>query len=385
MKNLLKLGMALLVVAVLIGFVGCFDTGDEDVDVDFKNYTGSDRAIAFRNATSYNVVLFGKTLEEKNKLGGVSASSLNGSGISKAKNTAFFSSTQAFEVIAITEDQYKKGNLKSIEYPLTRLYVFYNKDGENNNIYDISDVLGSNQCFITITLPVNGGWNVELRNGGTGGAAIGYAAQGMISTRLYVQPEVDLNLFPVFHRWNNFQEVLEVAYPKNSSGDSVHIGLALTKDNPEFVLNMRSILDGLKNTKPNVGAAYVAIQCSVTGGMVQLTRNDIPIRSPLGVAYFTGPKTFQINMQNIGGPASANFADSADFSGYKIGPLTHEKNIRFVFDDGDRTTASVENGKIYTLTVSGDATMDPAGITNAMYFTTTGVGSVKEFDWGLTE
>ena len=366
MKNL-KVGMALLIVAMLFGFVGCLesDAEEETVSVDYTNYTGTDRAIAFTNDSRTNVVLFAKSLEENNKLGGVRASTMTASGISRSKgnNTTWFGTTQAFEVVVITEEQYtkNKGKLGSIETPLTRLYVFWNKDGTNDKIYNIDNRLGGNEYYLDIILPLTGGWNAELRDKGTAGPPIGYAAQGILKTQIYILPDSNFNIFPVFHRWNNIRDVLEVAFPKDGEGEAwqVDVSLGTFSATKVYTINLRNMMSGL-NANPNVGAAYVNINNSVAGSMIQMTIGDQPKTNPLGVSLFgPGTKTFQIDMPQT---TPSNFAASAPFSGVKIGMTSREQALRVIpetngaTDATDETAATINlaNGKIYTVTVTGD-------------------------------
>lgn len=390
MKQFLKMALALLIVAMVFGACELeFDNGGGtgDSGVDFKDYTGTERAIAFKNSNTNSVVIFASELKAENLLGGVKAGVT--SGISKSNNTAWFNKTQAFPVVIITEKQYNenKKDLKKIEAPLTKLYIFYNAQGENKAIYDINGNLGGNEYYIELTMPVSGTWNVEMRDGGITGPAVGYAQAGMMHTKLFVMPDINFNLFPVFHRWNPYMEVLDIVYPKDDEGYALGFFFALGEGSgmSNFRFNMKELLDAIKAEPPQVGAAYLNITSNVSNTMIHmLNGSGQPIRNPLGVSAFAGTKTFKIDMGEIQ-PNSGNFNPSVSIAGYKIGMDSRENPITVLMDadDPDYGTArvNVKNGKIYQVTVNGTVS-SPGSIKAELDMRTTGTSSpVTDFVW----
>jgi len=179
--------MAMMVIAMLFGAceLGKDVEDDEDTSgIDFTNYPESSAAFFVRNNTPQRLVAFKGSLDERYKLGGIPASAQN-HGIKK--NPALFSPTpEDFPMILLTEEQYtkNKGSLSALEFsPFTKVYVFFNSQGENTVRYEISDKLGG-EYVLNIANPST--LNVELRVGGVAGPTLGYAPAGMQTTRLYV-------------------------------------------------------------------------------------------------------------------------------------------------------------------------------------------------------
>lgn len=349
MKYLFKV-MAIL--ALVIGIASCdLLGGDEETDntqgngngIDYTSYN-TNAAILVRNNTNQKLVAFKGSLSESTKLGGIPA---HAQGHGLKNEPALFNKTEDFPMILLTEEQYvnNKTNLKGLENtPFTRVYVFFNKTGENTNIYDISDRLGG-IYKLTVQNPSN--LNVELRLGGVNGETIGYAPSGMLTTTLYVN-EGDFNIFPVFKRYNQLRDIVETVYPKGGTGYPWFqpLGFEDVDGSRDQTFNIRNALGTLKNRTS--GVAWLAIN-NQTAGAVHLMKGNTVVRTSTGVSYFgNGSKTFQIDMPTVSG--SSSFAGEVTVS-YNVGPDGFEVPIKSVEGSSSLT---LKADKMYTVTVTGD-------------------------------
>jgi len=351
MKKIFKTGGGgILFAALIFALVGC-PIGDDNgyvtaKDVDWKNYTtSSDRAFMVRNNTSKNLVAFKGNLMQSNILGGIPNNS-NGHGIKK--NTTLLSQTGDFPMILITEEDYisNKSNLAALDQtPFTRIYVYYNTQGDNDIVYDISSRLGGNK-IIEIGNNSNS-LNVEIRLGGINGETIGYAPAGKNITKLYVN-DGDFDLFPVFKRYNNVRDVVETIYPKATTGRAWFKPLAFDESTNTVYFNVSEAMEGLSTLTS--GVAWLSIQNS-TAGAIHLVKGNTIVREA-GVSYFNSSqsKTFPIEMPGVPGSTST-FASSVTLSEYKVGPNANEVPIKTT--DGN-TTFTLEADKLYVVTVTGD-------------------------------
>ncbi|MDR2552522.1 MAG: hypothetical protein LBD31_05085 [Treponema sp.] len=138
--------------AVFFSLAGCDNPaggGNDEVDFTSRN-TGY--SILVRNNTGENLVAFKGDLEAGKLVGGIPAHAQN-HGL--PGNPALFDKTEDFPLILLTKAQYEahKGNLQSQRHtPFTRVYVFYNKNGDNTAVYELAAGLGVNKIILARSL-----------------------------------------------------------------------------------------------------------------------------------------------------------------------------------------------------------------------------------------
>lgn len=353
MKTLFKSIMAIMIIAVLFGAckLGEDETTDDEKD-SVINFTSTDTnpAIKVRNNTGERLVAFKGGLNTSLIIGGIPAHAQNHG---FAKGALFTNKSEDFPMILITEADYNanKSNLKSLEdKPFTRVYVFYNAQGENTNIYDISGRLGGDFKLV-IQNPTN--FNVELRLGGVNGETIGYAPKGMLTTTLYVN-EGDFDIFPVFKRYNSLRDLLETLYPQAATGYSWFLPLGFDSSVPggkEKTFNVSRAVETL--VTKSLGVAWLAINNMSDSGSIHLMKDDAPVRTNTGVSYFSGTRTFQLDMDSSpslsGG--SVTFSPSKTFV-LKVGPNGFEVPIKTI--ENGSTSLLIKTDMLYQVTVTGD-------------------------------
>jgi len=351
MKQFLKWGGIAILFAALVLFMGCppgEDGGDDETaEVDWENYSGSDRAFGVRNNTNKELVAFRSSLSAANLIGGV-----KGNEIHYFKKSPVLTSggTSDFPLILITKEDYvaNKENLSLLNNnPFTRIYVFYNGQGDNNVVYEISGRLGGNKIIQvgnnSQTL------NVEIRLGGIYGDTIGYAPAGQLITKLYVT-EGDFDLFPVFKRYNNVRDIVETLYPKAASGNPWWMPLGFDDGVDTAYFSVSQAIDALADMTS--GVAWLVIN-NQTGSGIHLVKGTQVVTSPTGVSYWNqGTKTFTIEMPYATAGTKENFAPSVLISSYTVGPNTQEKAIVDV--ENGSATLNLLADYMYTVNVTGN-------------------------------
>ena len=210
MRKLSNFLVFFLVLGVVFGILGCDEDGDGET-VSFESYTSY--SIKVQNRTNQRLVAFDGELRADKLISGVPANS----GEHGLRKASFFNSNREVVLIFITEAQYnsKKSNLGSLEDQVfVRVHAFYNNTGTNNNVFEISSQIGGDgRLNIVNSTP----YHVELRDGGTTGPILGYAAGGMTSgnvLRLYVPR--DYEIYPIFKFYNQNERELYSVIPKST-------------------------------------------------------------------------------------------------------------------------------------------------------------------------
>jgi hypothetical protein len=341
-----NLGTLVAIVLALFAFTACDDpTGDPQTgEVDYTSHN-TDYSILVRNNTGFELIAFKGDLQSDKIIGGIPAHAQN-HGL--PMNPTLFDKTEDFPMILLTRKQYdtNKNNLQSQKNtPFTRVYVFYNKNGDNNVHYEIAGGLGGNNT-LTITNPSQS-LNIELRLGGTAGETIGYAQAGMLETNLKLE-DGTYNIFPVFKRYNRARDVVDTVYPKASNGDPWFRGVSFG-DIHEFNFNMRDLLKGLAMTS---SAAWIYISNQTQDG-VRFNAGGSVRTTPSGVQYImpstTAQITFQIDMPRL---STNNYQDSITVNNWKFGPAGYEVALEAGASDAS-TNITIERDKMYTVTVTG--------------------------------
>ena len=217
MKNLLKFSVLLLAAGLVLGLAGCKTEEEEDDgggDVSFQSFTPP--SIWVENLTGQRLVAFKGSLQPANLIGGVPAYS-GQHGLQK--KPALFNSTQTVILLFITEAQYKanKNNLGALNNQVfARVFAFYNNNGTNNNVFQISSKIGGEGRLNIVN---STSFNVEIRNGGVTGEILGYAASGMTSGNvIYLNPD-DYEIYPVYKFYHPTEHELYSAIPKFRTGE----------------------------------------------------------------------------------------------------------------------------------------------------------------------
>jgi len=361
MKKIIKWGGFAILLAALVLLVGaCGEDNDPASDVDWTNYqTDADRAFMVRNSTNKDLVAFKGSLSMTNILGGIPASSGAGShGIKK--NPALFTGNQEFAMIILTKEQFEANidNLSALEQtPFTRIYVFYNADGDNNVQYDISGRLGGGKIINIVN--TSNSLNVEIRLGGIYGETIGYAPKGMFNTKLYVT-DGDFDLFPVFKRYNALRDVVETIYPVAENGRAWRRALGFDDNVREVTFNVQDAINSL--SARSSGVAWLVI-VNQSDGAIQFLKGQSVVKTSTGVSYFNSgtSKTYSIEMPtvSIGQDQSGTFAANTLINGYQVGPVGASVPIK---NKNGETEIWLDADWQYTVYVTGDSNSS-AGLT----------------------
>ena len=330
MKNLFKVGMVLLITAIVFGIGACTFEDDDpppaSAGIDWTSYSGTDIAIQVRNSTQQRLIAFKGTVHADNLIAGIPAGGGTPHGIGLAKNRKHFPSDKAvdFPMVLITEEQYNtnKANLAAIGADVfTRVYVFYNFQGDNTNIYEISAGLGGSQL---VELVNTTNYNVELRVDGIQGATLGYAPSTMTRTNLRIAPG-QYTLYPVFKYYNPIQQTVGSIFPTNQNNYYFSWTFAVT-NNPSgpITLNLQTALGNSLQSR-SLGAAWLIID-NQTNGAIEVMNGIEKVADALGFTMFNPgtEKVLQFNMAGTGG----TFAQSRTIQAIRVTSVGSEARIR---------------------------------------------------------
>jgi hypothetical protein len=202
MKITSRVFLVLAAAAALVGSCSLTTGSDDDNPdtvngVDYSNF--SPASIFVRNNTGKRLVAFKGSLSENNLISGIPATTGN-HGLKPVER--LFQTSSDFALTLITEEQYRdyKSNLNALENtPFARLYAFYNRDGTNDNVYEISSKIGGSRSLILNNIT---NYNVEIHRNSPTGEVLGYVAANTVQTRLFLQPDQEgYMLFPVFRKY----------------------------------------------------------------------------------------------------------------------------------------------------------------------------------------
>ena len=220
--------------------------------VDFTSHD-TDYSILIENNTGQRLVAFKGDLDAAFLIGGIPANAQN-HGL--PLNTTLFNYTGDFPMILLTEAQYEanKSNLQSQKNtPFMRVYVFYNKNGDNNMVYKLAAGPGGSNVLPVVN---PSSLSVELRIGGVTGATIGYAPRGILKTKFFLT-NGDYYIYPVFKRYNYTQDIVESVYPRKENGDHWYQFYHFDEEHPQDTMNLENLVSSLTMTS---GAAWVVVQ-----------------------------------------------------------------------------------------------------------------------------
>ena len=316
--------------------------------IDYTNYT-TDFSIKVKNNTTKKLVAFKGAPSESNLLGGVPAGPGNEHGLKN--DTALFNASSDFILFLITEEDYLNADdlSKLANHPFATIYAYYNKNAENNLIYEISGSLKQGEG--TIILYNTSGFNVELRKKGIGGSVLGYASQNMAQTEFSVSYD-DYLLFPVFRKFNAARNEIITVYPKYSGGkaDGKACAENFTLDPKERTSQILRTSDWVgKDMVFSSGCAYLLIQNNHKQGMQFYDGGQIVYTSTGGKNINSNKSLmFQIDMPKKPGTQD-EYLTSQTFSQFSIGTALDAVTLpEFTF----------ESDKIYTITITGSTVYD---------------------------
>jgi hypothetical protein len=342
-------------VALVFGLIlaGCSNPDGSGPDpgtggsVDFTSHN-TDYSILVRNNTNERLVAFKGELKADALVGGIPAHAQN-HGL--PNNLTLFNKTEDFPLIILTEAQYNanKSNLSSQRNtPFTRVYVFYNRSGDNKAECDIAEGLGGNNTLQVVN--TSNSINVELRINGVAGETLGYAPAGMIYTNLKLQ-DGDFNIFPVFKRHNTVRDVVETVYPKGTGTNYAWFQpYSFGEGNTSATMSLKDLLQSTTFTS---GAAWVYINNQTTSGGIRFVEGTYVHKTASGIENIMSgnPRTFQINMPKVG----QKYDDSVVAANWKFGAIGFEVGLQTGENDATPVTSlTIERDKMYTITITGN-------------------------------
>ena len=342
-----KISLFLVLVTAVFLLFSCELDDSKDDGVNFTSHN-TNYSILVRNNTGERLVAFKGDLIPEKLIGGIPA---HATGHGLPYDSSIFDKTEDFPMIIITEAQYKanKNNLQSLKNtPFTRVYVFYNRSGDNTHIYEIANGLGGNNNLVIVNS--SNTINVELRLGGIAGETIGYAPAGMLQTTLKLN-DGNYNVFPVFKRYNAFRDVVETVYPQGSgSGYAWFQTYSFGDGTISATMNLKELL---QTTTFTSGAAWIVVDNQTTSGGIQFVEGTHVNATVSGLTNImnNNPRTFQIDMPKVGN----GYASSRTVSDWSFGPPGFEKPLQKSENDAANAGAmSLKENTMYTITVTGN-------------------------------
>jgi len=313
-------------------------------NVDFSSHN-TNYSILVWNNTGERLVAFKGDLGPDTLIGGIPAHAQN-HGL--PNNLSLFDKTGSFPMILITETQYNanKNNLASLkDTPFTRIFVFFNKQGDNTTVFRINSGLGGRNEFRIINSSKS--INIEIRSGGPSGETIGFAPAGMLQTTLWMQ-DGDYDIFPVFVRYNAVRDIVEEIYPEGTASNYAWYRSYSFDGGPPVIMNLKDLLSTVHFSS---GAAWVVVNNQSSGG-VQFFTGTTQYTTPSGVRnIMSTPVTFQINMPRIG----SVYDDTITVANWSFGATAHSVPLQESESDSTiKTSVTLERDKMYTVTVTGD-------------------------------
>jgi hypothetical protein len=345
MKNFVyRTLMVFVVFMTVILFFSCDDK--EPSGVDFTSHNAN-FSILVRNNTNQRLVAFKNDLREDMLIGGIPA---NASNHGLPNDTSLFSNTESFQLILLTEAQYNANinNLNSQRNtPFTTVWVFFNRNADNNTVYEIDSGLGGTNRLTV----VNGSSsiNIELRVGGIAGPTLGFATAGMLETVFRLQ-DGNYNIFPVFRRHNTIRDVLETVYPtmEGGNGNPWFQSLSFGEGTTSHTMLLRDLLSTLTFSS---GAAWVVVENDTSAGGIRFIEGGNVRETATGLTNIMNgnPRTFQIDMNRIGN----NFSESREFNNWRFGVTNYEVALDPVRSVVPVNPLVIERDKMYTIRVTG--------------------------------
>jgi hypothetical protein len=115
-------------------------------------------------------------------------------------------------------------------------------------------------------------------------------------------------------------------------------------------MNLKTLLQSINFT---LGASWIYVDNQTTSGGIQFVEGTKVWTTVSGLSNIMSgtPRTFQIDMPSVGN----NYATSRQVSNWSFGPSGFAKALQTSESDATPLgTFTIEEGKMYTITVSGD-------------------------------
>jgi len=342
---MIKKSLFVVMAAAVFLLFSCGDSGSPDDGVDFSPHN-TNYSILVRNNTGERLVAFKGDLIPEKLIGGIPA---HATGHGLPNDPSLFDRTEDFPMILITEAQYEANisNLQSLRHtPFTRVYVFFNRSGDNTHVYEIANGLGGNNSLVVIN--ASNSINVELRLGGAAGETIGYAPAGILETTLRLQ-DGNYNVFPVFKRYNTFRDVVETVYPQGiGSGYAWFQSYSFGEGVTSATMNLKTLLQSINFTS---GASWIVVDNQTTSAGIRFMEGTQVNATASGLTNIMTTRTFQIDMPRVGN----GYATSRTINNWSFGPPGFEKALQVGESDATPAGAiTVDENTMYTVTVTGD-------------------------------
>lgn len=364
------------------------DSGSDDHGIDYKDH-GSDWSIMVTNETQQKLVLFYGAPSSNKIIGGVKAGAKNQH---MAKNAAVFgNSSSDFVLYAVKEKDYvaNKSKLELLDdAPFTRLYAYYNVDGDNGTVYTISSVLGGN-CYIVVNN--DSPYNVELRLDGVNGQSLAYCGKGMYNQKFYWAEGEDYLVFPIFRKFSKtYGEIISIA-PSKSNGKPVYETFSLVDQEGyrQYEFQASKWKTGQDFSFAPSAAYLKVVNLSSKGVALYPGANSTSVKvsdkgeatSSTGAKYITTNANnnflvFTFNLKQIGGTKSdPKFEEQVTFANFQVGTSVEKVTV---LDGKDLT---IPAGHMLTLNVYDD---DDAGFRTALA-TKAGTDEILDYEVNFDE
>ena len=299
--------------------------------VDYTDYRNSNYSIMLRNDTDRNIVCFMGTPREETLISGVKAGTTAGL---KRNNDLFYTSFD-FVLFVVTENDYLnyRNDLKALENkPMTKLYVFYDKASNNNDmVYTITNRLGG-KYNLYLNNPTN--YNVEIRTNGLYGEPIIYLPAQTLRTIIGIQ-EDNYTLFPVFRKYDRLTGEIVNYYSKNASGNPVFFDFSLDYYMPEYEIDTKYFVYSDYTIAPCEAQLTIMNNQSNTGIRLYQGANAVASITSTGIKVID-PRmsaTYSVNMESYG----YKISEERIISGWRIGTESVQFEIPAnVFEAGYR-------------------------------------------------
>jgi hypothetical protein len=332
---------AMISVLVLAGCGNNLDDGngnnDESDTVSFESF--SPRSVLVENRTGERLVAFKDYLSPNTLIGGIPAYTAN-HGLEK--KDSLFSQTGSFVLVLITEAEYNK-NIMNIASAIvfSQIFVFYNNEAENNNVYLISQWIGD-EGRIILNNPTH--WNIEIRKDAPTGEILGFVAAQMQNEVLRLKPG-NYDLFPVLKRYDSYNKMVYEVVPIYTTGNASIIGKAysryfvLSENNPQ-TWNLGELVSAIDIT---TGSFNLMIQNN-SNTDIRFEKQGVELISSTGLRGIQQGSIGTYNIKVIRNP-DGTYPETQLVSGYSVGtPLLMFPIPEYLF----------KTDYIYTIGVSGN-------------------------------
>ncbi len=324
----------------------------ETGEIDYADYTSSNGSLHIKNNASKNMVCFYGQPSAGHLIGGVKANATTW----LKKDSSIFTETTDFMLYVVTEDDYKKYYSSSPTTldasPYTMMYAFYNTNSTNEQVYNISNVMGGSYA---IKMQNGTDFNVELRNNSISGETIGYIGKQTFNKTFHVS-NGDYLLFPVFKKYDsNIGEIVST-YPKYKTGSlqgkAKSFSFSLDSETTNVEFNAQNWVSDINFTP---SAAYIKIINSASDSGVQFYTgaNASAYVNSLGSKNINTGKslTFAITMDKL---TDNTYEDSITTSQYRVG-TERTTDTTCAYLSGDSSTQfTYKAGYLYTFTITGN-------------------------------